>query len=75
MNDEKFAVILVFSTNHALRAEHILETHHITCKLIPVPRHLSSECGSCLRIYQRDKEQVCHSLENAGVEIAGVHDI
>jgi uncharacterized SAM-binding protein YcdF (DUF218 family) len=49
-------VILVYSTSHALRAEKLLHKVGITSKLIPVPRHLSSDCGVCVRIAQPDRE-------------------
>ncbi len=49
-----YAVILVDSTSHALRIEKVLVGRGLTCKLIPVPRHLSSDCGVCVRIRQQD---------------------
>jgi hypothetical protein len=75
MNTNQYAVILVASTSHALRIEKILEKAEIPCKLIPVPRQLSSDCGSCVRILQSDKEQTLRELETAKVGIEGVHDI
>ena len=44
------AVILVDSTSHALRIEKLFQASGLACKLIPVPRHLSSDCGVCIRI-------------------------
>ena len=40
-----------------------------------VPRHLSSDCGVCVRIRQADREGTLQALETAGVEIEGAHDI
>ena len=37
------------SVQHALRAEKLLKDADIPCRLIPVPRRLSSDCGVCLR--------------------------
>lgn len=74
-NTESYAVILVYSTSHALRAEKLFGSAGIRCKLIPVPRHLSSDCGSCLCIVQSDKDRALQTLEAGKVEIAGVHDI
>ncbi len=68
------AVILVYSTSHALRAEKVLMKAGIPCKLIPVPRHLSSDCGVCVRIEQADREAALQALEVAGVGLEGVHD-
>ncbi len=71
----EYAVILVYSTSHALRAEKILGGAGIACKLIPVPRHLSSDCGVCVRIGRSDAEAAARALETAGVEMEGIHDI
>jgi hypothetical protein len=50
MNGESpWEVVLFLSVQHALRAEKLLKEAGIPCKLIPVPRHLSSDCGVCLR--------------------------
>ena len=72
---DQYTVILVYSTSHALRAEKLLHDAEIGCKLIPVPRHLSSDCGSCLRILRGDKDRAVQTLEAGKVEIAGIHDI
>jgi hypothetical protein len=71
----KHAVILVYSTSYAIRAEKILHQAGIQSKLVPVPRHLSSNCGVCLRIERTDTEAAQKALEAVGVEIEGVHDI
>jgi hypothetical protein len=47
---EQFVVFLFPSVNYTLRAERILREQGIVHKLIPVPRHISSDCGVCLRI-------------------------
>ncbi len=52
MNTTEYAVILVYSTSRALRAEKVLEEADIPCKHSGA-RHLSSDCGSCIRIFQR----------------------
>jgi hypothetical protein len=71
----KYAVILVYSTSYAIRAEKILYQAGIGSKLIPVPRHLSSSCGVCLRIEHTDVEAAREALEAAKVEIEGIHDL
>jgi hypothetical protein len=69
------AVVLVYSTSHAIRAEKLLGNAGIGCKLIPVPRHLSSDCGVCVRIRQVDRQATRQALGEAGVEVQGIHDI
>jgi hypothetical protein len=46
---EAWEVVLFQSVSQAIRAEKLLLGAGIPCKLIPVPRHLSSDCGVCLR--------------------------
>jgi hypothetical protein len=72
---ERYAVMLVHGTSHAIRAEHLLHRAGITCKLIPVPRHLSSNCGTCVRIEHRDLEAACKALQAGRLEIEGIHEI
>jgi hypothetical protein len=68
-------VILVYSTSRALRAEKLLQEAGIACKMIPVPRHLSSDCGVCVRVERGDREATLRALEAAGLEIEAVHEI
>ncbi|HUW15347.1 MAG TPA: DUF3343 domain-containing protein [Anaerolineae bacterium] len=75
MTSGEYAVILVHSTSHALRAERILQEAGIAMKLIPVPRHLSSDCGVCIRVERVVREDARQMLESAGMEISAVHDI
>jgi len=75
MTSGEYAVILVYSTSYAIRAEKVLLKAGIQSKMIPVPRHLGSNCGVCVRIERADKEAARQALEAVGVEIDGVHDI
>jgi hypothetical protein len=67
--------MLVYSTSHAIRAERVLGREGIDCKLIPVPRHLSSDCGVCVRVRRGDREAARRALEEVGLEVEGVHDV
>lgn len=69
------AVILVYSTSYAIRAEKMLHMAGVESKLIPVPRHLSSNCGTCLRIEREDVEPAREALEAANVDIEGIYDL
>jgi hypothetical protein len=53
-----FGVVLFESVSHALQAEKIIKAANIPCKLIPVPRQLSSDCGVCMRFSAAHQEQV-----------------
>ena len=66
------SVVLFYSTSGALRAEKLLKKEGIITKLIPVPRHLGSDCGICLRFEQSDDVRVRMILEEGQVEIQGI---
>ena len=74
MNNDS-AVIIVYSTSYALRIEKFLKKNGIFCKLIPVPRHLSSDCGVCVSIASSDKEAALQTLETAHLEFSGIYNV
>jgi len=70
----EFGVVLFLSVNGAMKAEKILKKAGIPYKLIPVPRHLSSDCGLALR-YERDDEERIRALLEGKVPIQGFYDL
>ncbi len=74
MNNQ-FMVILVDSTSHALRIEQIMVRNEIPCKMIPVPRHLSSDCGVCVRIELGDWEKIKELLEQQKASYRETHKL
>ena len=75
MTPREYGVILVYSTNHALKGERVLDKAGIRNKLIPVPRHISSDCGSCLRVERSRLAEAHQLLLAAGVGVEGTHEI
>jgi len=73
MSKSLYGVVLFHSTNWAIKAERVLQKAGLEVKLIPVPRHLSSDCGVCVRFNWADEEGVRRALEVARVEIEGLH--
>ncbi len=59
---EPFSVALFESVSHALRAEKLVKAAELPCKLIPVPRQLSSDCGVCLRFVSTDTDNIRNIL-------------
>ncbi|GAB4539236.1 MAG: hypothetical protein Kow0063_27880 [Anaerolineae bacterium] len=74
-NADQYAVILVYSTSYALRAEKVLHEAGIPCKLIPVPRQLSSDCGVCVRIQRAHQEIARQALQAGRVEIDSIQEL
>ena len=57
-----YSVVLFHSTSGALMAEKLLKKAGIAYKIIPVPRHLSSDCGVCLRFASHDESLIRKAL-------------
>lgn len=71
MND----VILFYSTNVALKMEKLVKASGITAKLIPAPRHLSSDCTFALRFERRQRAAVERIVHDNKIEHAGIHPL
>lgn len=52
MSDQ--SVILFPTSAHVMRAEKLLKDAGYYSRLIPVPRHLSSDCGICLVVLRQE---------------------
>jgi hypothetical protein len=64
MKDQKsYDVILFKAVSYALKAEKILKKEGLPYKLIPVPKHISSDCGVCLMIHQDVKDKIIAALK------------
>jgi hypothetical protein len=58
-----------------MRIEKLLKARGVACKMIPVPRQISSDCGVCIRITSAQAEAVRETIEKARLEIQGIADI
>jgi hypothetical protein len=72
--DDAFRVALFRSVSYALLAEKILKKEGVTFKLIPVPKHISSDCGVCLRFTADVKEKILQALAGK-VEIMDIRPL
>jgi hypothetical protein len=70
-----FSVVLFHSISGALRAEKLLKAEGVSLKMIPVPRHLSSDCGICARFERADEPRVEGILNRSNLEIQGIYHI
>ena len=74
MNPQSRLVLLFESVSAAIVAEKVLKERGIPFKLIPVPKHLSSDCGVCIRIDGADRARVEEALADK-VKVAAVHPL
>ncbi len=63
MTPHGYIVFLFPSVSYTLKAEKILKERGIAHKLIPVPRHISSDCGACLRVAAERRDAVESALQ------------
>lgn len=61
--------VLFFSTHHALWAEEVLKEAGFAPELVAVPRHLSSDCGYCVRLEAGEQAGIAAALAAAGIEV------
>ena len=75
MNAKPETAVLFHTSSHAIRAEKVLKRAGVDCRLTPVPRHLGSDCGVCIRLDRGDREAGRVVLERERIETAGYHDM
>ena len=57
-------LILVYTTSLAIRIQKLCMKSGFEVKLIPTPRHLSSDCGMCVKFKSQDKVAIIQLLES-----------
>ena len=72
---ENYSVVIFYSTSAAIRAESLTKKVNLKIKLIPIPRHLSSDCGVCLRFNNEDKPKIEKILQDGKVEYENIYKI
>ena len=71
----EYSVVLFHSTAHAIRAEKVLLQAGFKIKMIPTPRHISSDCGIALRFERSEEKRVAAVLVEQRVPINGIHGV
>lgn len=59
-----YDVVLFKSVSYVLKAEKIIKESGFPCKLIPVPKRISPDCGVCLRIDAGSKDKIIACLKD-----------
>lgn len=72
---DNYSVVIFYSTSAAVRAEILAKRSKLVVKLIPVPRHLSSDCGISLRFNNKDKQKIEEILKENKVEYENIYKI
>ena len=70
----QYFVMLFKAVSYVLKAEKILKKEGLPHKLIPVPKHISSDCGICLRFEPAIQNKIEAALLNK-VEIEEIREL
>ena len=71
----KHGILLFPSVHYVLQAEKVIKRNGFPIKVVPVPRHLSSDCGVCIQFSWQERERILTFLEEAGVIPEGIHPL
>lgn len=72
---DNYSVVIFYSTSAAIRAESLAQKVNLKVKLIPVPRHLSSDCGICLQFNNEDQQSIKEILKKNKIEYENIYKI
>jgi len=75
MDKSEYGIVLFETTQAAIKAEKVLNQAGIRIKLIPVPRHISSNCGISVRFDLAVADEVKSILTSNNVPIADVRPL
>ena len=69
-------IIVRFNSPHqALKAEKTLMNCDLKCKMIPIPKELSPDCGIALQVNSELKQLVEVALVDNSIEYEGFYDL
>lgn len=71
----EYGVVLFFTIHAVFRLERALRDCGLRCRLIPTPRHLSSDCGTALRFPWSHRTEVEAAIARLDLEIEGIHEL
>lgn len=65
-------ILLVHTSGHAFSIERALKKRNIPCRLTPIPRKVSSDCGICVRFDDAHLSDVEQFIAALPFEIQGI---
>lgn len=60
-------LLLFRSTHDVIRAEKQVRKENMGCKVIPVPRSISSQCGMALEVSETNESKLIEVIQKVGV--------
>lgn len=74
-SNTNYGVVLFDTTQAAIKAEKVLVQAGIKIKLIPVPRHISTNCGISIRFDLPMADEIKSILAENNVPVANVRSL
>ena len=74
MSDSGNIAILFHSNNHVFWAQDILKEQGIPHRIVPVPRHLSSDCGYCIRADASQRTTIAALMKAESIDVDRIVD-
>ena len=62
-----------FASEHAMRAERVLERAELAARLVPGPREVSPNCGVAVAFRWEDETRVEEALRNKKIRYEAIH--
>jgi hypothetical protein len=66
-------VVSFFASEHAMRAERMLQRASIPARLVPGPREVSPNCGVAVAFVWEDERRVQQTLTDSRIRFEAVH--
>lgn len=70
---ETYCVVTFESTQHSLMFEKLLKDNRLGVKLMPVPRQLSSSCGTAAYVSCDEKDKILGLTKDNNIPISEFH--
>lgn len=55
------------SMTHVLTAERAARKSKIACRMVPIPRNISTDCGMCISVKAEDGESFLAAVKEKGI--------
>ena len=69
---DKEMILLVHTSGHAFSIEKARKKRGVQCRLTPIPRKVSSDCGICVRFDPQQLQTVQSFIQTLSFEIQGI---
>ena len=66
-------VVSFYASEHAMRAERVLERAGLAARLVPGPREVSPNCGVAVAFVWEQEPEVAQTLRDSKIRLEAIH--